>query len=205
MGFDYDPELIYGFAIKKVRIYDELIGWSYPNNYCHSSNEAHFFGPSLKFTQYKRRQIPEHVKRFGELMLEHFGIKCHYYMVQGGDVCDDCDSPTINFLAFCRLMKPEWTTEECLELIGKFANCGDAEECYEDADDFDKVKKTLDWNKIKAPFHCKHPDDNSDVEACNDKESDEEVYSVDESDVEPCSDDESDMEFYSDDESEVEA
>lgn len=110
MGYSYAPALIYGFILKDNTTIDEF--WSLPFNIEHYP-AGHVFGVRIRsFEDYKQGIIQKDAKRFGKGMEKYFGIKCDYYMVQAGDVCEEgCNSSMITFLAWIRRLKPEWSSK----------------------------------------------------------------------------------------------
>ena len=118
MGIDYDPHIYYGFRLQKVKVNDDHLGYCLPEAYCH--DDTHIYGYEVKFRDFKHHRIDSEAAEFGELILKHFNIQCHYYICQSGDfICDRCGSTKISSLTLFKSLKPHLSDEEALKLYNE--------------------------------------------------------------------------------------
>ena len=160
MGADYSPDLFYGFKLKDIRIWI----FEFAVSRLSEDGDHYVFGVNVRFKNFKRGKISDDAKRFGNLIKKYFGIKCGYHMVQSADAAayghhKQRDTPCISFLSWMRLVKPEWSVEECKRVqmeITEFDE--DDEDEYDDETwAMERIKK---WG-LKWPFHIEESDSES--------------------------------------------
>jgi hypothetical protein len=114
MGIDYYPELMYGFVIEDIVVYDEYLtkAGCYPDAYRHNCD--HNYGMSVDVDHLIDGKLPKEVKLFGKLMKKHFDVDCGAQLVLTGDVCDDCGKREVSLRTMFKELKPELSDEELL-------------------------------------------------------------------------------------------
>ena len=117
MGLDFNPYIFYGFRLIKVRVSDDYLAYCAPEEWRHGN--THIYGIIVNFSDYKsRKPLTGKAKIFGELMLKHFGIKCHHFIVQSGDyICNGCSK--ISSLSLFRSFKPELNDEQAVKMFNE--------------------------------------------------------------------------------------